>query len=140
MSPFSMALMSGLKRQSVGARMASMPGSSSLRDMAKLVKLYICGTRPTLEYEQEGRKEASTQPSGVQRRFLLLRYRGRERRPGVYPPQQSASWNHGNRLLDLGHVVGVVVVRSVNNILQKEKQCLECLGVALKYHQNKRMT
>lgn len=42
MSPFSMALMSGLKRQSVGARMASMPGCSSLRDMAKLVKLYIC--------------------------------------------------------------------------------------------------
>lgn len=43
MFPFSMALMSGLKRQSVGARMASIPGSSSLRDMAKLVKLYIWG-------------------------------------------------------------------------------------------------
>lgn len=50
MSPFSMALMSGLRRQSVGARMASMPGCSSLRDMAKLVKLYICRKRPTVEY------------------------------------------------------------------------------------------
>lgn len=50
MSPFSMALMSGLRRQSVGARMASMPGCSSLRDMAKLVKLYICRKRQTVEY------------------------------------------------------------------------------------------
>lgn len=43
MFPFSMALMSGLKRQSVGARIASMPGSSSFSDIAKFVKLYICG-------------------------------------------------------------------------------------------------
>lgn len=43
MFPFSMALMSGLKRQSVGARVASMPGSSSFSDIAKFVKLYICG-------------------------------------------------------------------------------------------------
>ena len=41
--PFSMALMSGLKRQSVGATVPSMPGSISLRDIAKLVKLYIWG-------------------------------------------------------------------------------------------------
>lgn len=45
MLPFSMALMSGLKRQSVGATMASMPGSSSLRDIAKCVKLYICARK-----------------------------------------------------------------------------------------------
>lgn len=43
MFPFSMALMSGLKRQSVGARIASIPGSSSFSDIAKCVKLYICG-------------------------------------------------------------------------------------------------
>lgn len=42
MSPFSIALMSGLSRQSVGARSLSMPGSSSFSVMAKLVKLYIC--------------------------------------------------------------------------------------------------
>lgn len=41
MSPFSMALMSGLSRQSVGASSLSMPGSSSFSVMAKLVKLYI---------------------------------------------------------------------------------------------------
>lgn len=41
MSPFSMALMSGLSRQSVGASILSMPGSSSFSVMAKLVKLYI---------------------------------------------------------------------------------------------------
>lgn len=41
MSPFSMALMSGLSRQSVGARSLSMSGSSSFSVMAKLVKLYI---------------------------------------------------------------------------------------------------
>lgn len=45
MLPFSMALMSGLKRQSVGARTAFMLGSSSFRDIAKLVKLYICGRK-----------------------------------------------------------------------------------------------
>lgn len=45
MLPFSMALMSGLKRQSVGAKMASMPRSSSLRDIAKFVKWYICGRK-----------------------------------------------------------------------------------------------
>lgn len=43
MLPFSMALISGLKRESVGARIASMPGSNSFRDIAKFVKLYICG-------------------------------------------------------------------------------------------------
>lgn len=64
-------------------------------------------------------KRGRTQSAAV-RRQVPLRYRGGERRPGVYPPQQSASWNHGNRLLDLGHVVGVVVVRSVHNILQGE--------------------
>lgn len=53
---------------------------------------------------------------------LLLRYRGGERRPGVYPPQQSASWNHANRLLDLRHVVGVVAVRAVHDILRKEER------------------
>ena len=42
MSPFSMALTSGRRRQSVGASTFSMPGSSSFRDMVKLVKLYIC--------------------------------------------------------------------------------------------------
>lgn len=42
MSPFSMALMSGLSRQSVGASSLSMPGSSSFSVMAKQVKLYIC--------------------------------------------------------------------------------------------------
>lgn len=40
-SPFSMALMSGLSRQSVGGSSLSMPGSSSFSVMAKLVKLYI---------------------------------------------------------------------------------------------------
>lgn len=40
-SPFSIALMSGRKRQSVGAMTPIMPGSSSLSVMAKLVKLYI---------------------------------------------------------------------------------------------------
>lgn len=42
MFPFSIALTSGLKRQSVEARVASIPGSSSFRDIAKFVKLYIC--------------------------------------------------------------------------------------------------
>lgn len=41
MFPFSMFLISGRSRQSVGARIASMPDSSSLRLTAKLVKLYI---------------------------------------------------------------------------------------------------
>lgn len=41
MSPFSIALMSGLSRQSVGASNLSIPGSSSFSVMAKLVKLYI---------------------------------------------------------------------------------------------------
>lgn len=41
MSPFSMALMSGLSRQSVGASIVSMVGSSSFSVIAKLVKLYI---------------------------------------------------------------------------------------------------
>lgn len=59
MSPFSMALMSGLKRQSVGARTASMPGCSSLRDMAKLVKLYICRKRATPERVSSERKRAA---------------------------------------------------------------------------------
>lgn len=41
MFPFSMFLISGRSRQSVGANIASMPFSSSLRLTAKLVKLYI---------------------------------------------------------------------------------------------------
>lgn len=41
MSPFSIALMSGLSLQSVGGRNLSMPGSSSFSVIAKLVKLYI---------------------------------------------------------------------------------------------------
>lgn len=41
MSPFSIALMSGLSLQSVGASSLSMLGSSSFSVMAKLVKLYI---------------------------------------------------------------------------------------------------
>lgn len=45
MSPFSIALMSGLSRQSVGASSLSMPGSNSFSVMAKLVKLYICRER-----------------------------------------------------------------------------------------------
>lgn len=41
MSPFSIALMSGLSRQSVVGNSLSIPGSSSFSVMAKLVKLYI---------------------------------------------------------------------------------------------------
>jgi len=44
-----MALMSGRKRQSVGDTLVSMPGSSSLRDIAKLVKLYIWGKEGKIE-------------------------------------------------------------------------------------------
>ncbi|TNN73302.1 hypothetical protein EYF80_016465 [Liparis tanakae] len=39
MSPFSMALMSGRSRQSVGGSSLSMPGSSSFSVMAKLEKV-----------------------------------------------------------------------------------------------------
>lgn len=52
MSPFSMALMSGLSRQSVGASSLSMQGSSSFSDMAKLVKLYIYTEGNTAEISE----------------------------------------------------------------------------------------
>lgn len=45
MLPFSMPRMSGRRRQSVGARIFSMPVSSSLRLTVKLVKLYIWNNR-----------------------------------------------------------------------------------------------
>lgn len=45
MSPLSIALMSGLSRQSVGGRSLSMSGSSSFSVIAKLVKLYICSEK-----------------------------------------------------------------------------------------------
>lgn len=67
-------------------------------------------------------KQTNDTAFGRSETSLLLRYRGGERRPGVYPPQQSASWNHANRLLDLRHVVGVVAVRAVHDILRKEER------------------
>lgn len=50
---FSIALMSGLKRQSVWGRMASMPGSSSFRHIAKFVKLYIWETERIKDVKNE---------------------------------------------------------------------------------------
>lgn len=46
-------------------------------------------------------------------------YRGRVCRSGVYPPQQSASWYDRNRLLDVGHVVCVIVLCSVQLLLER---------------------
>lgn len=39
---------------------------------------------------------------------------------GVYPPQQSASWYNRNRLLDFRHVVCIVVLRSIQLLLETE--------------------
>lgn len=137
MLPFSMALMSGLKRQSVGAKMASMPGSSSLRDIAKFVKWYICGRkRRNWGYYMcvfvKCRLETHTH-------FYILfhgteclvwglwfscvcvfLYHSRVWWSGVYPPQQSASWYNRNRLLDFRHVICIIVLRSIQLLLETE--------------------
>lgn len=48
----------------------------------------------------------------------VLSHHSRLWRSGVYPPQQSASWYHRNRLLDFRHVVCVVVLCPVILLLE----------------------
>lgn len=49
---------------------------------------------------------------------FLLSYLGGLWRSGVYPPEQSTSWNHRNRLLDVRHIVRVIVLRSLLLLLE----------------------